>query len=148
MRMRNVHSSKRMRHHAGSTTFCPGTCHSVPVPLGCDPAGCAGTWRRWAASQTSTIGTRTATPSSSARQQHACCFQGSVLQLGLTRAVLRTTCHAPLCSCSQGRRADQINLLPGSTHSVAFHAQNPGTWLLHCHVNDHLMVRCGLALLL
>jgi FtsP/CotA-like multicopper oxidase with cupredoxin domain len=37
-----------------------------------------------------------------------------------------------------GRRKDVVNIGPGVTESVDFVADNPGTWMLHCHVNDHI----------
>jgi hypothetical protein len=37
-----------------------------------------------------------------------------------------------------GRNADVIELLPGSTKTVDMIADNPGTWLFHCHVEDHM----------
>jgi hephaestin len=37
-----------------------------------------------------------------------------------------------------GHRVDQVNLLPGSTHSLDFSTENSGKWLLHCHIGDHI----------
>lgn len=34
--------------------------------------------------------------------------------------------------------ADVVELLPGSTTSADMLADNPGTWMLHCHVFDHM----------
>ena len=31
-----------------------------------------------------------------------------------------------------------IELLPGSMATADMLADNPGTWLLHCHVGDHM----------
>ena len=36
------------------------------------------------------------------------------------------------------RRADVIELLPGSTVTADMNANNPGEWLYHCHVADHI----------
>jgi manganese oxidase len=36
------------------------------------------------------------------------------------------------------RTADVIELLPGSMATVDMLADNPGTWLFHCHVADHM----------
>ena len=36
------------------------------------------------------------------------------------------------------RHIDVVELMPGSTISVDMVADNPGTWLLHCHVADHM----------
>lgn len=39
---------------------------------------------------------------------------------------------------SSGRRTDVIELLPGSMMTADMNADNPGTWLFHCHVADHI----------
>jgi len=36
------------------------------------------------------------------------------------------------------RRTDVIELLPGSMKTVDMVADNPGTWMFHCHVEDHM----------
>jgi len=36
------------------------------------------------------------------------------------------------------RNTDVIELLPGSMATADMLADNPGTWLLHCHVGDHM----------
>lgn len=38
----------------------------------------------------------------------------------------------------QKRHVDVIELLPGSMATADMIADNPGTWLLHCHVSDHM----------
>ena len=38
----------------------------------------------------------------------------------------------------EGRHTDVIELLPGSMKTVDMLADNPGTWMFHCHVNDHM----------
>jgi FtsP/CotA-like multicopper oxidase with cupredoxin domain len=38
----------------------------------------------------------------------------------------------------QSRNTDVIELLPGSMATADMVADNPGTWLLHCHVGDHM----------
>ncbi|XP_071378036.1 ferroxidase HEPHL1-like [Centroberyx affinis] len=35
-------------------------------------------------------------------------------------------------------RADVFDLFPGTFQTVEMEAGNPGTWLLHCHVTDHI----------
>lgn len=35
-------------------------------------------------------------------------------------------------------RADVFDLFPGTSQTVEMTPQNPGTWLLHCHVTDHI----------
>jgi len=37
-----------------------------------------------------------------------------------------------------GRRTDVVELLPASMKSVDMIANNPGNWLYHCHVTDHI----------
>ena len=36
------------------------------------------------------------------------------------------------------RNTDVIELLPGSMKTVDMVADNPGTWMFHCHVEDHM----------
>ena len=43
----------------------------------------------------------------------------------------------------EGHRTDVIELLPASMKVADMRADNPGIWLFHCHVNDH--VRAGMA---
>lgn len=35
-------------------------------------------------------------------------------------------------------RGDVYDLFPGTFQTVELVAENPGTWLLHCHVADHI----------
>ena len=35
-------------------------------------------------------------------------------------------------------RADVFDLFPGTFQTVEMIPQNPGIWLLHCHVTDHI----------
>lgn len=37
-----------------------------------------------------------------------------------------------------GKNTDVIELLPGSMKTVDMIADNPGTWMFHCHVEDHM----------
>lgn len=37
-----------------------------------------------------------------------------------------------------GARTDMVELLPGSMKTVDMAPDNPGIWLYHCHVNDHI----------
>ncbi|PTL36245.1 copper oxidase [Candidatus Methylomirabilis limnetica] len=37
-----------------------------------------------------------------------------------------------------GSRMDMVELLPGSMKTIDMAPDNPGTWLYHCHVNDHI----------
>ena len=36
--------------------------------------------------------------------------------------------------------ADTLNVKPGEEYTVAFHADNPGMWMNHCHNLDHANV--------
>jgi FtsP/CotA-like multicopper oxidase with cupredoxin domain len=38
-----------------------------------------------------------------------------------------------------GRRTDVVEVLPASMTSVDMVPRSPGDWLLHCHVDDHMM---------
>ncbi|GAA6066135.1 ferroxidase HEPHL1-like isoform X1, partial [Tachysurus ichikawai] len=38
----------------------------------------------------------------------------------------------------QPHRADVYGLFPGTFKTVQLRAGTPGTWLLHCHVSDHI----------
>jgi FtsP/CotA-like multicopper oxidase with cupredoxin domain len=38
-----------------------------------------------------------------------------------------------------GRNTDVVEVFPGSMVTADMVADNPGTWLLHCHVADHIM---------
>ncbi len=37
-----------------------------------------------------------------------------------------------------GRNTDVVELLPGSMRTVDMVADNPGTWMFHCHVEEHM----------
>lgn len=39
---------------------------------------------------------------------------------------------------SGGQRIDVVNLLPGTHVTADMKIDNPGTWMYHCHVNDHI----------
>ena len=38
----------------------------------------------------------------------------------------------------EGRRKDVVSLLPAEHVQVDMIPDNPGIWMLHCHVDDHL----------
>jgi len=40
---------------------------------------------------------------------------------------------------SDGHRNDAVNLFPGEAEALVMLADNPGTWLLHCHQLDHII---------
>ena len=69
----------------------------------------------------------------------AACIHACLLSLGFSRlpaacpdlAINHCQCSLDsirLPTCSMGRRVDQVNLLPGSTHSLDFSTENSGTW--------------------
>jgi FtsP/CotA-like multicopper oxidase with cupredoxin domain len=39
---------------------------------------------------------------------------------------------------NMGMRTDMVELMPGSMKILDMLPDNPGTWLFHCHVNDHI----------
>ncbi|MGB0114884.1 MAG: multicopper oxidase domain-containing protein [Ilumatobacteraceae bacterium] len=40
--------------------------------------------------------------------------------------------------------ADTINIAPGERYSVLFHAEDPGTWVWHCHILTHVESEDGM----
>lgn len=44
-----------------------------------------------------------------------------------------------VCQTDLVHRADVFDLFPGTFQTVEMVAGNPGTWLLHCHVTDHIV---------
>ena len=40
---------------------------------------------------------------------------------------------------TNGMRSDMIDLLPGMMMVSDMVPDDPGTWLFHCHVNDHIL---------
>ena len=59
------------------------------------------------------------------------------------RTCTRSTCTATSSRCCMGRRgvppywADTVLLGPKDRTEVAFVADNPGDWMLHCHIIEH-----------
>ena len=47
--------------------------------------------------------------------------------------------HGNTLTTSMGMRMDMAELLPGSMLVMDMIPDNPGTWLYHCHVNDHIL---------
>lgn len=51
--------------------------------------------------------------------------------------------HTPhwhgLTFAHHGASTDEVLLLPGGVATVETVVDSPGTWLLHCHVNDHIV---------
>jgi FtsP/CotA-like multicopper oxidase with cupredoxin domain len=46
---------------------------------------------------------------------------------------------------SASPRRDSVHLPEGGWLAIRFLADNPGAWLLHCHINSHLAVSLHLA---
>ena len=40
---------------------------------------------------------------------------------------------------AMGMRTDVVQILPGGMVTADMTVDNPGTWLMHCHVNDHIL---------
>ena len=40
---------------------------------------------------------------------------------------------------AMGMRTDVVQLLPGSMMVADMQPDDPGIWLFHCHVNDHII---------
>lgn len=47
--------------------------------------------------------------------------------------------HGETVTTEYGEHTDVLEVLPASMRVVDMHPDNPGTWLLHCHVADHMM---------
>lgn len=45
---------------------------------------------------------------------------------------------SPLQKYNRTFRADVYDLFPGTFQTVEMWPKYPGTWLLHCHVTDHI----------
>jgi hypothetical protein len=59
--------------------------------------------------------------------------------LGMGNEIDLHTPHWHGETVTDGRRnTDVIELLPGSMETVDMLADNPGTWMFHCHVEDHM----------
>lgn len=46
--------------------------------------------------------------------------------------------HGVVGLSTGGEHTDSIRLLPATTSALEIFPDNPGTWLMHCHINDHL----------
>ena len=47
--------------------------------------------------------------------------------------------HGNVVTTMAGMRTDVVSLLPASMMSADMRPDNPGIWLLHCHVGDHIL---------
>jgi FtsP/CotA-like multicopper oxidase with cupredoxin domain len=62
-----------------------------------------------------------------------------VVALGSKRDLHTAHWHGETVVEDGRRRTDDIELLPGSMKVADMKANNPGTWMFHCHVSDHMM---------
>jgi len=46
--------------------------------------------------------------------------------------------HGQTLTMAMGGRTDMVELLPNSMKILDMLPDNPGVWLFHCHVNDHI----------
>jgi hephaestin len=46
--------------------------------------------------------------------------------------------HGNIVDDSLGDNTDTVVLIPGTTYTVTMDVDNPGIWLYHCHVHDHI----------
>jgi FtsP/CotA-like multicopper oxidase with cupredoxin domain len=61
-----------------------------------------------------------------------------VLDLGNENDLHQPHWHAET-GIANGMRTDSLMLLPGSMQVFDMQPDDPGTWLFHCHVNDHIL---------
>jgi hephaestin len=47
--------------------------------------------------------------------------------------------HGNTITDQMGMRTDTVSLLPGTMFQGDMNPDDPGTWLFHCHVNDHII---------
>ena len=47
--------------------------------------------------------------------------------------------HGNTVTTEGGHRSDVVSLLPASMAMADMLPDDPGTWLFHCHVNDHII---------
>lgn len=62
-----------------------------------------------------------------------------VLALGSEKDLHEAHWHGDTVLEEGRRRTDDVELLPGTMKVVDMTADNPGTWMFHCHVADHMM---------
>jgi hephaestin len=46
--------------------------------------------------------------------------------------------HGNVVTTTMGMRTDVLQLLAGSMQTADMRPDDPGTWLFHCHINDHI----------
>lgn len=61
------------------------------------------------------------------------------LALGNEADVHTAHWHGARLKDEAGRMMDVLNLMPGNIFSADMKADNPGDWMIHCHVGEHMM---------
>lgn len=59
--------------------------------------------------------------------------------LGIDADVHTAHWHGERLRDSAGHMMDVVELMPGTMKSADMLASNPGSWMIHCHVGDHMM---------
>lgn len=62
-----------------------------------------------------------------------------VFGLGTEADVHTAHWHAARLRDEAGHMTDVVNLMPGNMRTADMLADNPGQWLIHCHVGEHMM---------
>jgi len=47
--------------------------------------------------------------------------------------------HGNVVTTTMGMRTDVVSVLAGGMVTADMTPDDPGVWLLHCHVNDHIL---------
>jgi hephaestin len=61
-----------------------------------------------------------------------------VTSLGSEDAIHTAHWHGVIFTDSRGHHTDQVPVQSASLETLTMVADNPGTWLFHCHLNDHM----------
>ncbi|GBF99637.1 multicopper ferroxidase [Raphidocelis subcapitata] len=61
-----------------------------------------------------------------------------VTSLGSEDAIHNAHWHGVVFNDSRGHHVDQVTVQSSSLEALDMVADNPGTWLFHCHLNDHM----------
>lgn len=77
-------------------------------------------------------------------KKHLICLEELKVYLEYFSACVRYMRHDShdtgfaLPQTDKDHRGDVYDLFPGTFQTIDLVAENPGTWLLHCHVADHI----------
>ena len=61
-----------------------------------------------------------------------------VTSLGSEDAIHTAHWHGVVFNDSRGHHVDQVPVQASSLETLDMYADNPGRWLFHCHLNDHM----------